>query len=184
MDLLFGKAGAANLIGVADYEEGVGIDIHDKLIKSRHFAPGNDGHKDRLIIFQVSGRRAEKRAAAVKTVKDCLPDFLIMAAHDVYARLMLSDDKHLVKYEGVDHDKQDSVEDFFNIGEKHLSDQDTDIEHIERHGHGNAQLFFQDKRRNVHAAGGSACPDHDSDARADHKTAKYRAEHGIIGKGR
>lgn len=107
-----------------------------------------------------------------------------MAAYDVYARLMLSDDEHLIEHERIDHDKQDAVQDFLHVGKKHLADQDADVKHIEGYGYGNTELFFQDQGRDVHAACGSARADYDADARADHEAAKHGAEHGIVRKGR
>lgn len=168
-----------NFVDAGNNHEGLRINFIDFLIQLCQFPVGNDGHDDRLICMQISGFAMQDSRAAVQLLDDHLIDLFVLFAYDLDLSLDVSGEEYFVQNDGVDQNKENSVDDLLFVGEEHLENQDREVKEIEHDRHRETELFIQYKRRNIHSSGGCTCPDHDSDGKSDHESAADGCKHPV-----
>ena len=181
VNLAAGEAVSFDFVDTGDNHEGFRINFIDFLIELCQLTVGDDSHNYRLIGVKISGFPVQDSGAPVQLLDDHLIDLFVLFAYDLDLSLNVSGEEYFVQDDGVDQDKEDSVDDLLFVGEEHLENQDRKVKEIEHDRHRKPELFIQDKRWNIHSSRGGSCPDHDSDGKSDHQSAADGCEHPVAG---
>ena len=104
----------------------------------------------------------KQRRSPIHLPRNGFIDFIGFLADDLDLRLSLADDKNFIQYNGVGHDKKNSVQNGLFVTEQCLTDQDQKVKYIEHYRNRQSEFFVQDQRRDIHASGRSSAPYDDS----------------------
>ena len=117
---------------------------------------------------------------AVQLGEDGLADIIGVLADDLYLGAGGAEDEHLVQHDGIHDDQHVAVQTLLQRAEGRLQAEDEQIKHQHTGRHRNVEIFVQHQRRDIHAAGGCACPDGDAQRNAYAEACKNGVEHQII----
>ena len=152
-----------------------------QLFQLRQLAVAHDAQQHLLRLVAVASLAMQHGHAAVQLDEDGFADIIGVLADDLYLGAGSAEDEHLVQHHRIHDHHHDAVQTLLQRAERRLQAEDEHIEHQHTGRHRDVEIFVQHQRRDVHAAGGCACPDGDAQRNAYAEACKNGVEHQIIG---
>lgn len=146
------------------------------------FAVGNNRKHDLGFIMFVTGFRIEEGDAAVNLCKDRFGEFFRLSCNNFEFRFGFSEHKSFIKDESIDKSENDTVKNTFHGFENCKKNNNDKIKSIKTCGNGDMEKLVENKRRNIHAAGGSSGTNYEAESKTDTKAAEDGAEEYVVRK--
>ena len=152
-----------------------------QLFQLRQLAVAHDAQQHLLRLVAVAALAVQHGHAPVQLGEDGLADIIGVLTDDLYLGAGSAEEEHLVQHHRIHDDHHDAVQALLQRAECRLQAEDEHIEHQHAGRHRDVEELVEHQRRDVHAAGGSARPEGDTQRNAHAKACKDGVEHQIIG---
>ena len=157
-----GETSAPDLCHPADDHKAGGVDLSGQILHQRQLPIGNHAEHHLGVQLVIAAFAIEHGDAPVHFGQNGVPDLLGFSADDLDLSLTGTHQQHFVQRYGNGGNQQNAVKQILQGVIAQLGQQDTEIKNPQADGHRNMEQLHQNQRRDVHAAGGSACPDDDA----------------------
>ena len=152
-----------------------------QLFQLRQLAVAHDAQQHLLRLVAVAALAVQHGHAPVQLGEDGLADIIGVLTDDLYLGAGSAEEEHLVQHHRIHDHHHDAVQALLQRAECRLQAEDEHIEHQHAGRHRDVEELVEHQRRDVHAAGGSARPEGDTQRNAHAKACKDGVEHQIIG---
>ena len=142
---------------------------------------GDDGQQQLAGLAQIAALGRKQGDAPVQLGEDGGAQLVGAGADQLDLGAAAAQQDHFVQHDGVGKDQHHPVEHLRFWAGNGLREQDQQVKDGHAGGHRDAEIFLQHQRRDVHAAGRAAHPDHDAQRPADAQPGENGAQEQIVG---